>query len=60
MSDASKLTDEELNAEVARRGIGIGCPTCRKWKTYVGIYDGDGRTLRCHGCLRAVAKCSCR
>ena len=36
------------------------CPTCRKWQTYTGIYDGDGNTLRCHGCKRAVARCTCR
>jgi hypothetical protein len=58
-SAAENLTDDELNAEVARRGIGIACPSCQKWQTYIGIYDTDGRTLRCHGCLRAVAKCTC-
>jgi hypothetical protein len=35
------------------------CPTCRKWKAYVGVYDRDGRVLRCRGCLRAVSRCSC-
>lgn len=36
------------------------CPTCRgKWKTYTGVWDLDGYTLRCHGCLKAVARCWC-
>jgi hypothetical protein len=34
--------------------------TCGKWQTYMGIYDRDGYTLRCHGCLRAIANCRCR
>jgi hypothetical protein len=54
-----RYSTEELIAEVARRG-GFGpCPTCHKWQTYIGIWDKDGRTLRCHGCLAAVAKCRC-
>lgn len=68
---AHHLTDEELIAEVKLRGLEghvqtqvrqeHWCPTCRgKWKTYIGAYDADGLTLRCHGCLRAVAKCTCR
>jgi hypothetical protein len=36
------------------------CPTCKKWYSYVGRYDTDGEILRCHGCLKAVAKCTCR
>ncbi len=36
------------------------CPICRKWRAYVGVYDADGNTLRCHGCLRAVGRCTCR
>ena len=23
---------------------------CKKWQTYVGVWDRDGNTLRCHGC----------
>jgi len=23
----------------------------------MGAYDEDGYTLRCHGCLRAIARC---
>ncbi len=36
------------------------CPTCRRWKAYVGVYDADGRVLRCRGCLGAVVYCWCR
>jgi hypothetical protein len=53
------MTDAELIQELTRRGKLPPCP-CGKWQTYVGIYDSDGNTLRCHGCLRAVAKCRCR
>lgn len=53
------FTTEELLAEVGRRG-GARCPTCRKWMTYMGRYDSDGFTLRCHGCLRATGACLCR
>lgn len=52
-------SDDELNAEVVRRAS-MACPTCRKWQAYIGVYDSDGNTLRCHGCLRAVARCTCR
>lgn len=34
--------------------------SCGKWTTYVGTYDADGQTVRCHGCLRAIGKCRCR
>jgi hypothetical protein len=34
------------------------CP-CKKWGSYIGIYDSDGNTQRCYGCLRAVHKCRC-
>lgn len=55
---ARDLTDEELAAELKRRDL---LPLCRcgKWKTYVGSYDRDGYTVRCHGCLRAIARCTC-
>ena len=40
-------------------GFGM-CPTCHgKWQTYLGTYDSDGYTLRCSGCVRAVARCTC-
>lgn len=49
---------EELLAELSARGAMPRCK-CRKWNTYMGPYDLDGYTLRCHGCLRAIAKCTC-
>jgi hypothetical protein len=52
------LTDDELLAEVARRRLSPRCP-CGKWQTYLGAWDQDGRTWRCHGCLRALGKCRC-
>jgi len=51
-------TTDELVAELQRRGALPRCP-CGKWQTFVGVYDSDGYTLRCHGCLRAIAKCRC-
>lgn len=59
MSDLANATSEELAAELARRGDLPGC-TCQKWQTYMGAYDRDGYTLRCGGCLRAIARCTCR
>jgi hypothetical protein len=56
---AESLTTDELVAELQRRGDMPRC-RCGRWQTYVGIYDSDGRTLRCRGCLRAIAKCWCR
>lgn len=46
-----------LAAELVRR-VGEACP-CRRWSTYMGAYDADGYTVRCHGCLRAIARCTC-
>ena len=59
MADLSKVSDEELMAEAGRRGALGVCPTCKRWRAYVGVYDSDGRTLRCGGCVRAVGKCLC-
>jgi hypothetical protein len=59
MSDLTGHTTEELAAELTRRGALPACP-CGKWSTYVGVYDADGYTVRCHGCLRAIARCTCR
>lgn len=56
---AGGMTDDELLAEVARRGLGPRC-TCKRWTTYYGVYDADGRTWRCSGCRKATMKCSCR
>lgn len=55
---ADDLTTDELVEELTRRNALPRCG-CGRWQTYIGIYDRDGRTLRCHGCLRAVAKCRC-
>lgn len=49
----------DLVDELTRRGAMPPCP-CGKWKTYVGAWDRDGVTLRCSGCLKAIAKCTCR
>lgn len=59
MSDIRDASTAELVAELASRGALPRCP-CGKWQTYVGSYDADGHTLRCHGCLRAIARCTCR
>lgn len=56
---AADLSTQELVDELTRRGDMPRCP-CGRWRTYVGVYDSDGKTLRCHGCLKAVAKCTCR
>ena len=50
---------EELVSELTRRSALPRC-RCGKWQTYFGSYDADGYTLRCHGCLRAIARCTCR
>lgn len=58
MIDLSGTSTAALVAELIRRGAFPRCP-CRKWKTYLGAYDQDGYTLRCHGCLRAIGSCRC-
>ena len=57
-ADLSGASNEELASEMARRQILPPC-RCLKWQTYLGTYDSDGYTLRCHGCLRAIARCTC-
>lgn len=52
------FSTQELVDELTRRGDMPRC-RCGRWKTYVGAYDADGKTLRCRGCLRAIAKCRC-
>lgn len=68
MSDETDETDEMSTREVStqvlvdelnRRGVLPGCP-CGKWGVYYGSYDSDGYTLRCFGCVRATARCTCR
>lgn len=58
MVDLSSVSAEDLARELERRGATPACK-CRKWQTYMGAYDVDGYTLRCHGCLRAVERCTC-
>lgn len=58
MSDLSQATTDELARELQRRGAMPRC-RCGKWQTYLGSYDRDGYTLRCHGCVRAIARCTC-
>lgn len=48
------------NSALKQKQSGGHCPTCRKWATYTGVWDADGLTLRCHGCLKAVSMCTCR
>ena len=55
---ASDMSTEDLVKELTKRGALPRC-RCGKWRTYIGIYDRDGNTLRCHGCLRAIDKCRC-
>lgn len=59
MSDLSGESTEALARELARRDALPRC-RCGKWQTYMGIYDRDGYTLRCHGCLRSIERCTCR
>lgn len=59
MTDINNATTEQLAQELTRRNALPHCK-CGKWQTYMGIYDRDGYTLRCHGCLRAIAGCTCR
>lgn len=58
MSGLKSASTAELLAEIQTRGAMPRC-RCRKWNTYLGMYDADGNTLRCFGCLRAVARCTC-
>lgn len=54
----SEVSTEGLVAELTRRGAMPRC-RCGQWQTYIGSYDADGQTLRCHGCLRAIERCRC-
>lgn len=58
MADLSNASTEDLARELARRSAMPRCK-CGRWQTYMGVYDGDGYTLRCHGCLRAIGRCTC-
>lgn len=59
MGDLSNVSTSDLARELQRRQAMPMCP-CRKWATYIGSYDSDGYTLRCHGCLRSIGRCTCR
>jgi hypothetical protein len=59
MADLSQVPLAELEAELQRRRGSERCG-CGKWGTYLGAYDSDGYTRRCHGCLRATGRCTCR
>ncbi len=52
------VSTADLVAELPRRRALPRCP-CRRWRSYMGASDSDGYTLRCHGCLRAIARCTC-
>jgi hypothetical protein len=58
MADLSEISTEALAAELTRRQALPQCP-CGRWQTYMGAYDSDGYTVRCHGCLRAIGRCTC-
>lgn len=57
-AELANASNEELLAELQRRHLLPHCP-CGKWQTYAGPYDTDGYTWRCHGCRRALRKCTC-
>ena len=59
MSDLTNATTTELVDELTQRRALPRC-TCQRWRTYMGAYDADGYCLRCLGCLRATARCTCR
>lgn len=54
----SVVSTDALVRELTTRAVLPPC-RCGKWTTYLGSYDVDGYTFRCHGCLRAIAKCRC-
>lgn len=58
MADLEDASTEDLVKELTRRQALPRC-SCGRWQTYLGSYDQDGYTLRCYGCLRAIAKCWC-
>lgn len=56
--DLSHVSTADLVHALSERGAMPRC-RCGRWQTYLGIYDSDGYTLRCHGCRRAIARCTC-
>jgi len=60
VTDLGEVSTEDLMAEVAERQVLGRCPTCRaKWPLYVGAWDRYGQTIRCRGCLKIPAECTC-
>lgn len=57
MSNLAIVSTEELVAELNKRQV-LRC-SCGKWPTYMGNWDQDGFALRCRGCLKIPAKCTC-
>lgn len=58
MTNLGDVETRDLVDELTRRGAMPRC-NCGKWGTYLGAYDSDGYALRCAGCLRAIARCTC-
>lgn len=56
-AEVEAASTDDLVRELNRRNA-LPCP-CHRWQTFMGVYDSDGYTLRCHGCLRAIARCRC-
>ncbi len=54
----TEASTDDLVRELSRRGHMPRCK-CGRWRTYIGVWDSDGKTLRCHGCLLAIARCTC-
>lgn len=57
-ADLTDVDTEDLVQELTRRQALPPCP-CGRRQTYMGAYDRDGYTLRCHGCRRAIGRCTC-
>lgn len=56
--DIRHIPTADLVDELTGRGAMPRC-LCGRWSTYIGAWDSDGRTLRCHGCLKAIGRCRC-
>lgn len=55
--DLKEIDTSKLLEEISRRGA-LRC-SCGKWAAYLGVWDADGYTLRCRGCLKSIHKCRC-
>jgi len=58
MTEVRAASPEELVAELQRRGLLPRC-RCKRWQTYLGVWDRDGYTFRCHGCRKSIWGCTC-